>query len=62
MLAERLDVFAEKKNLFPSLKFGFRKGLGTYDALLTIASVFQKALDTGCEVRMVRLNFSAAFD
>ena len=62
LLAKRLNAFAEKNNLFPSLQFGFRKGLGTCDALLTITNVVQKALDSGCEVRMVGLDFSAAFD
>ena len=32
-----------------SLQFGFYKGLGTFDALLTIASAVQTSLDTGCE-------------
>ena len=29
---------------------------------MTITNVIQKALDSGCEVRMVGLDFSAAFD
>ena len=62
LLAKRLNNFAEKKNLFPHLQFGFRKGLGTCYALLTITNFVQKALDCGCEVRMVGLDFSAAFD
>ena len=48
--------------MFPSLQFGFRKGLGTCDALLTITHTVQKALDSCSEVRMVGLDFSAAFD
>ena len=43
-------------------KFGFRKGLGTYDALLTITNAAQKSLDTGCEVRMIGLDLSPAID
>ena len=62
LLAKRLKNFAEKRNLFPNLQFGFRKGLGTYDALLTITNFVQKSLDSGCKVRMVGLDFSAAFD
>ena len=62
LLAKRLNNFAEKKNLFLHLQFGFRKGLGTCDALLTITKFVQKALDCGSEVRMVGLDFSAAFD
>ena len=61
LLARRLNAFAENK-LFPSLQFGFRKGLGTCDALLTITHTVQKALDSCSEVRMVGLDFSAAFD
>ena len=61
LLAKRLNHFAEKKNLFPHLQLGFRKGLGTCDALLTITNFVQKALDCGRKVRMVGLDFSAAF-
>ena len=62
LLAKRLNNFAEKRNLFPNLQFGFCKGLGTCDALLTITNFFHKSLDCGCEVHMVGLEFSAAFD
>ena len=55
LLAKRLNHFAEKKNLFPNLQFGFRKGHGTCDALLTIINFVQKALDCGSKVRMVGL-------
>ena len=62
LLAKRLSNFAEKRNLFPNLQISFCKGLGTCDALLTITNFVQKALDSSCEVRMVGLDFSAAFD
>ena len=62
LLAKRLNHFAEKKNLFPHLQFGFCKGLGNCDALLTITNFVQKALDCGSKVCMVSLDFSAAFD
>ena len=61
-LPKRLNNFAEKRNLFPNLGLGFRKGLGTRDTLLAITNFVQKALDNGGEVRMVGLDFSAAFD
>ena len=48
--------------MLPNLQFGFRKGRGTCDALLTISSYLQRALDCGLEARMVGLDFSAAFD
>ena len=62
LLAKRLGAFAELNHLFPRLQFGFRKGLGTCDALLTISNIVQKSLDSGQEVRLVGLDFSAAFD
>ena len=62
LLAKRLNAFAESNHLFPNLQFGFRKGLGACDALLTISNVVQKSLDSGHEVRLVGLDFSAAFD
>ena len=62
LLAKRLNAYAEKNKLFPSQQFGFRKGLGACDAVLTISDSVQKALDLGWEARMVGLDFSAAFD
>ena len=62
LLAKRLKNFAERRNLLPNLQYGFCKGLGTCDALLTITNFVRKALDSGCEVRMVGHNHSAAFD
>ena len=45
------------------MQFGFHTGLGsTCDALFIITSVVQKALHSGCEIRMVGHDFSAVFD
>ena len=46
---------------FPNLQFCFCKGPGTCDAFLTITNYVQEAMDCGCEVCMVGLDFSAAF-
>ena len=62
LLSKRLYAYAESNNLFPNLQFGFRKGLGACDALLTISNLVQRALDHGQEVRMIGLDFSSAFD
>ena len=62
LLAKRLSTYAESNSFFPKSSVWFRKGLGAGDVLLTISNVVQKALDSGLEVRMVGLNFSAAFD
>ena len=56
LLAKPLNNFAEKNN-FPIFQLGFRKGLSDCDALLTITNFVQKALDSGCEVLMVGLDF-----
>ena len=53
LLAKRLSTYAESNNFFPNLQFGFRKGLGACDALLTTSNVVQKALDSGHEVQSV---------
>ena len=62
LLAKRLNTYAENNSLFPSQQFGFRKGLGACDAVLTISEMVQQALDKGSEAYMVGLDFSAAFD
>ena len=62
LLAKRLNSFAEGNNLLPNQQFGFRKGLGACDAVLTISDKVQRALDSGSEARMIGLDFSAAFD
>ena len=36
--------------------------MGACDALLTISSAVQKSLDSGHEVRLIGLDFSAALD
>ena len=59
LLAKRLNEFAENNNLFPNQQFGFRKGLGACDAVLTISDRVQKALDSGSDACMVGLDFSA---
>ena len=62
LLGKCLNAYAKTNDLFPSLQFGFRMGLGTCDAPLTITSALQKSLDIGCEVPMIGLVFSSAFD
>ena len=48
--------------MLPNGQFGFRKGLGTFDALLSLTCPIQEILDHGGEARVVRLDFSSAFD
>ena len=44
----------------PSLLFW--KGLGTRDALLCVSHTLQSALESGQEVRIIQIDFSAAFN
>ena len=48
--------------MIPTTQFAFRKGLGTYDALLCVSHTLQSALESGQEARIVQIDFSAAFD
>ena len=47
---------------FPRVQFSFHKDLDTCGAILKAISAVQRSLDTGCEVCMIVLNFSAVFD
>ena len=64
LLAKRLNNFTVKRNLFPHLGYSLVsvKILVIVMPFLTITNFVQKALDCCCEVRMVGLDFSAAFD
>ena len=64
LISRRLYSFIEANDLLPNSQFGFRKGLGTSDALLTLTNELQFTLDkfTGAESRVVSLDFSSAFD
>ena len=60
MLVKRLSSYLGL--YLPETQFGFRKGLGTNDALLMLVHEMQSALDRGHESRLVSLDSSAAFD
>ena len=62
LLARRLKAFMAAEGILPKTQFGYRSGLGTADALLTLNTDFQDALNNGMEVRAVAIDFSAAFD
>ena len=51
-----------QEDVFPGCQFAYRSGRGTCDLLLTLGHVFQSSLDRAAEVRVVQLDFSAAFD
>ena len=58
-MAKRLNTFADKNNLLPDLQLGFCKGLPACDVLPIL---FRRTLVSGCEVHMVGIDFSVAFD
>ena len=62
LVASRLSRYLESAGILPDSQYGFRKGLGTTDALLHASHVLQSALDHGHEAKIVQIDFSAAFD
>ena len=52
----------EHCGVLPTTQFAYQKGLGTCDALLCVSHTLQSALESGQEARIVRIDFSAAFD
>ena len=52
----------ETEGVFPRHMYAYRKGLGTFYALLGIVCMGQASLDRGRELAVVQIDFSAAFD
>ena len=48
--------------MLPTTQFAYQNSLGTCDALLFVSHTLQSALESGQEARIVKINFSAAFD
>ena len=62
LVSVRLGRFIEGRGVLPTTQFTYMKGLGTCDALLYVAHTLQNALEMGQEAKIVRIDFSAAFD
>ena len=62
LVSVSLGRFMELNGVLPTTQFAYRKGLGTCDALLCVSHTQQSALESGQEVRIVQIDFSAAFD
>ena len=62
LVSVRLGRFMERSGVLPTTQFGYRKGLGTCDAVLCVSHTLQSALKSGQEARIVQIEFSAAFD
>ena len=54
--------FIERIGVLSTTQFAYRKGLSTCDALLCVSHTLQSALESGQEVRIVQIDFSAALD
>ena len=52
----------ERSGVLPTTQFAYRKGQGTCDALLCVSHTLQSTLESGQGVRIVQIDFSAAFD
>ena len=57
LVASRLSRYLESSGVLPDSQYGFRKGLGTSDALLHASHVLQSALDHGHEAKIVQIDF-----
>ena len=57
-----LGRFMERSGVLPKTQFAYRKGLGTCDALLCLSHTLQSAFESGQEVSIVQIYFSAAID
>ena len=61
-MLDRLGRFMKCRGVLPTIKFAYRKGLGTCDALLNVAHTLQSVLETGQEARIVQIDFNAVID
>ena len=62
IVAVKLSNIWERNCMLPTSQFSYRRGQGTYDALLILSHSLHVALNRGMEGRLVQLSFSPAFD
>ena len=62
LVTVHLGRFMERSGVLQTTQCAYRKGLGTWDALLCVPHTLQSALESGQEARIVQIDFSAAFD
>ena len=53
LVSVRLGRIMERSGVLPTTQFGYRKGLGTYDALLCVYHTLQGSLESGKEAKIV---------
>ena len=52
----------ECSGVLPNTQFASRRGLSTSDSLSCVSHTLQSALESGLEVRIEQIEFSAVFD
>ena len=62
VVAAELNTYLLENSLFSSLQSAYRRHHSTETALLRVTNDFLMAFDAGCEVLLVLLDYSAAFD
>ena len=62
LVSVRLGRFMKRSGVPLATQFPYQKGLSTCDALLCVSYTLQSALESGLEIRIVQIDFSAAFD
>ena len=62
LVSVHLGRFMDCRFVLPTIQFAYRKGLGTCDALLSVAHTLQTALEMGQEARIVQIYFNVAFE
>ena len=62
LVASQLSCYLDSARILPDSQCGFRKDLSTTDAMLHASHFLQSALDHGNEAKIVKIDFSAAFD
>lgn len=60
VILDRLKSKVEKREVTP--QFGFKKGMGTRNAIFTLRTVMERYLEINKEVHMVFIDFAKAFD
>ena len=58
LVSVRRGRFMECSSVHLTTQFAYRKGLGTYDALLYMSHTLQSALESGQKARIVQIDFS----
>ena len=61
-MSVRLGRFMERSGVLPTTQFAYRKCPSTCDAHLCVSHTLQNASESGQEDRIMKIDFSAAFD